>query len=347
MVCRHILVGCLVVAAGCGRSGGQKTSQEAGPRDATAPADAPILDAAEAAIVDLSSALIVRATGELVAIDRREPLTRTGGAVVASLRVTKDRIAYVTRTNQLGVLDLATGSSSALVDVGAAGPIVVAWSVKAPEGVWVGSGAPKLLWRRLDGDRLVALPKKTVAPSGPRLEVTATGAKLVATPTSLVTADWDELGLASAIRIKTSNRVVAAPSPGLIDGASIVWSPGKSHLAFVAHLDDTCAQGASTVAAYVADAATGTLTELDRAVSGHALEWVSDRTVAVAGDAGVSLIDLDGGPRRTLEGELVAPRRRPKCADQEITPASRVDGGADDAVVEPPPGVRSSTHQNP
>ena len=361
MVCRAVLVGCAVLAAGCGRSGEQKTSQAAPPRDAGAPADA-ASDAAEPAArpIDLAKATLVIARGDLHAIDGEmlRPVTETAGQVIAALRGGAEQLAFVThgaRGLAIGTIDLATGATTSPIELGAAAPITIAYSAKAPSGFWIASGAPKRAWRRLADGTLAKLPRSTKTPGGPRLEIAATGARLVVAPTTLVTADWDDVGLASAIRIKTSNRVVTAPSPGLIDGGSIVWSPGKSHLAFVAQLDDICTPGAPTVAAYAADAATGQLTELARAARGLAVVWTGERVLAVAGDDGVTSIELGGGPPRALAGasDLVIPRRRPPCVDQppadqpapEITPASRVDETPDAAVVEPPPGVSSSPPQ--
>ena len=67
---------------------------------------------------------------------------------------------------------------------------------------------------------------------------------------------------------------------------------------------------------FCADAATGKLTELERAAKGLAIEWLTDRKLVIAGDRGVSIVDLDGGEPRLLAGatNLVAPRKRPTCA---------------------------------
>jgi hypothetical protein len=136
-----------------------------------------------------------------------------------------------------------------------------------------------------------------------------------------VTADWDDQSLASAIRIGTSNRVVSLPSPGLIDGNTLAWSPDRAHLAFVAQLDDHCAPGAVNTAAFIADASTGGARELERAARGIALAWLADRTLAIAGDHGVTIRSLDDGvPPISIEGAegLVIPRERPRCAPAEI-----------------------------
>ena len=90
--------------------------------------------------------------------------------------------------------------------------------------------------------------------------------------------------------------------------------------------------GTPNGAAFVADAATGTVAELARADKGLAIEWRSDRQLAIAGDAGVSLVELGGGAPITIEGAtgLVTPRRRARCTPE---PA--------DATTEPEPGEPS------
>ncbi len=328
----------------------------------------------------LGRSTLVHADGELFAVERDSGrwirLTRTAGAVIAALRAGKDRVIYVARTTTstrqgssstvpgeragrsyaLGVIDLAAGITTRPADVGPEVPFTVAYSARAPAGVWVGRGRPRLRWHHLDGARgLVPLPPATRAPAGARIDVTGSRAQLVATPSSLVTADWDDAGLASALRIETSNRVVAPPSPALIDGASVTWSGDRAHLAFAVQLDDTCADGASTAAALVAEATTGKVTELVRSTRGVAVEWVGEGILAVAGDDGVSWMHLDGSPPRSIPGatDLVTPRRRPRCVvddaadDAPITPLSRLDEEADVPLVEPPAPVSSSPPLRP
>src|SRR6185295_12070333 len=134
---------------------------------------------------------------------------------------------------------------------------------------------------------------RTARPAGAWLEVTSRGAAHLHALPANVTADWDDQSLASAIRIGTSNRVISVPSPGLIDGNTAAWSPDRLRVAFVAQLDDHCAAGAVNTAAFVADAATGSTRELARAADGIAFVWLTDRTLAIAGDRGVAVHSLD------------------------------------------------------
>jgi hypothetical protein len=249
------------------------------------------------------------------------------------------RLAYITRTRTkqglrlaIGVVDLATGKATRPIDLGTIGPITVA---SANQSFWIGSGT---IWRQLDEDsKLHMLPPKTSRPPGPWLEVAGKTARLHRLPVPDVTADWDDQSLASAIRIGRSNRVVTVPSPGQIDGNTAVWAPDRAHLAFVAQLDDHCKPGAPSAAAFVVDASTGKLDELQRATRGLAIEWLGERRLAIAGDAGVSIVELDGGSPIAIDGAsgLASPRRRPKCTPPEADdepPADDAEAGELDAA---------------
>jgi len=234
-------------------------------------------------------------------------------------------VGYVARVRNkgkpeaaLGIIDLAKGTQSRPVPLGDA-TAQIAYSAAEPAGFW--ADTPHAGWRQLDGDYRWHPLGARARPSGPWLAVTAQSARLHASPAN-VTADWDEQGLASAIRIGSSNRIVAVPSSGLIARDTAAWSPDRTRLAFVAQLDDLCTPASST-AAYVADAATGQLTELERATGGLAVEWVADRQLAIAGDKGVALASLDGAAPVPIAGAsgLVTPRQRPRCAALPDAPA--------------------------
>ena len=302
----------------------------------------------EAYLAALARSTIVNAGGDLFAFDpqlaRWHRLTRTGGLVLGGLATPDTReIAYVARGQGahqkelgVGVVELARGHTIRPIAVGHAGPLIVAHGDK-PVGFWIGGGKP-IRWRVLADARLRPTPAKAKRPPGAWLEIKGTSLRRNALPRGTVFADWDEHGLASAIRIGSSNRVVSAPG-GLIDGNSAAWSPTKAQLAFVARLDDTCTPGAIAAAAYVADAATGKLVELERAVKGLAVAWAGDRKLAIAGDQGVSIVDLDGGAPIALTGatNLIAPRPRPVCSDPEPSPPAPAPSEADDQPMDGPP----------
>lgn len=313
----------------------------------------------------LTRAVIVNAGRDLYAYDletkRWFRITRTFGTVIGALRVGPNKLAFVSRqrgakdqkiTLAIGLADLARGKTSRAVELGTRGPITIAVPPDG-NGVFIGEGSPKSKsWRRFDDDyRLTALPATTKRPKGPWLEVNGSSVRLHALPVAGVVADWDDAGLASAIRLARSSRVVSVPAPGLIDGNTATWSPDRARLAFVAQLDEKCTPDTPNAAIFVADATTGALTEIERGRDGLAVEWVDDHTLAVVGDKGVTLLDLDGAPPTVLEGAdgLIAPRHRATCTpvepteppapepdSAEATPGETVDAG----VVEPPLPVK-------
>lgn len=285
----------------------------------------------------LARALVVESDGDLYAYDddttRWHRLTRTNGTVIGALRVpAAQKLVYVTRVKKqfgAGTVDFALGRTFNPISLATDKPIVVSYQSKAPAGVWVGQGKD---WRRLDeAFKWIALPAKTVRPAGPYLEVRKKP-KLRALPIPNIVGDFDEHGLASAIRIGKSNRVISVPSPGLIAGNSAVWSADRTRLAFVAQLADECTPGSISSAAFIADAATGKLTEVERAAKGLAVEWLSDRDLAIAGDSGVTIMHLDTNTTENVAGArgLAAPKTRPKCTAAEPDDTPEPDPAPDD-----------------
>jgi hypothetical protein len=289
----------------------------------------------------LSRSIVVASGGDLYAFDpspggRWNRLTRTYGGVVGAVALPDGhRLAYVARARQdgtwheaVGVVDLATGRATRPVSLKTAAPIVVEPYDK--EDVWVRSSDRRTSWH-IDGDgKLAPLPPAS-ASAATSLRVTGRSARLDRRAKD-ITADFDDRGLASQIRLDPSKRVVSVPSPGQIDGSSIAWSPDRVHLALIAQLEDRCLVGArAAVAAYVVDAATGVLRIVERASGGLAVEWLGDGRLVVAGDHGVSVYDLDhpDKPAVAIPGatDLVTPRRVPRCvpADDDGSAGSGVD----------------------
>lgn len=291
----------------------------------------------------IARATIVTAYGDLYAFDPEGPrwyrLTRTFGGVVAAIAFPDQReVVYLAVTDKtqlaLGTIDLARGKTTRPTPLGVTWPLAagatveVAWGIKPP-GAWVLAGARG--WRVYADGKLAPAPAKATRPAGPWLGVTRGDVRVHRPRARDVSADWDEQSLASAIKINTSNRVVAVPSPGLIDGSTLAWSPDRARVAFLAQLDDPCAPAASDagpralVGAFVADAATGTLVELERGERALAFEWASDRALAIAGDHGVAIVDLDRArsPLADARG-LLAPRHVATCAATAPAPAPDV-----------------------
>lgn len=277
--------------------------------------------------------LVVTSHGDLFAFDpemkRFLRLTRTGGAVIGALAM-KSGIAYVTREKVgtqtrlgVGLLDAGTGKThrAAHVDKSA---LRVAFNMKLNRFI-VRQGNDWYSVVGKSGAELELIPRKE-HPGYPAqlaeqtwLDVNRrrfTREKLQ----SIVSGDWDELGLASAMRITSTHKIVTVPSPGLINGNTVERSHDGSQLVFVAQLSDTCKPGDATAAAFIADTATGTAHELERATTGIAVTWMAERTIALAGDHGVSIVDLDANtttPLADADG-LLAPRFKPKCVPEVV-----------------------------
>ncbi|HEY5923839.1 MAG TPA: hypothetical protein VIV11_19290 [Kofleriaceae bacterium] len=289
----------------------------------------------------LARSLLVMSQHDLYAYDAERArwyrLTRTGGAVVATIFVrSQHTLAYVTRQRVkdtgkprtkigIGIVDLASGRARKSIELPGAAPsaqLTVGYNNRKTPGFIVRSG--KATWRLLDTDKLAleSVPATAHADypaylaDATRLQVTGRSARFDRAAVARITADWDDNMLASAVKIAGSKKVVTVPSPGLIAGDSAAWSADRTQLVFVAQLSDTCAPNVATAAAFVADAATGTVRELERAIGGIAVEWYGERTLAISGDRGVSIVSLDGKAPLVLTGAdgLVTPRRKPTCS---------------------------------
>ncbi|HET9988325.1 MAG TPA: hypothetical protein VFQ65_07390 [Kofleriaceae bacterium] len=267
----------------------------------------------------LARGLIVIAKGDLYAVadQRWYRLTRTYGGVVAAFAPVNGHVlAYVTRGKTshklaVGSVDLATGMTTRSQELAPVATQLAA--TRDGAGIWIGQqgGKPRVLSLAGDEHRGLLVPTKLARPAGAWLELYASGGVRLHRVPAGVSADWDDQGLASAIRIATSNRVVTVP--GQIQGDSIVWSPDRNHLALVAQTSDHCDAATPSVTAYAIDTATGAATELSRG-HGLAIDWMGDRAVAIAGDDGVKIREL-GGATTPLVGatNLVHPRFAPKC----------------------------------
>lgn len=295
----------------------------------------------------LARSMIVTAGGELYAYDAKGPrwyrLTHTYGAVIGGLRVPEaNKVVYVTRqrargkkevTLAVGISNLGIGRTTNATELGSLGPISVVYSAKKSPGAWIGTRTPRgVTWQLLEeSGKLSPLPPKSLRPPGPGLEIVGKVVRLRAQPSYDITADFDDKGLAGAIRIGRSNRILSIPSPALIDGNSLQWSADRAHLAFTAQLDDRCGKGVVSGAAFVADATTGALRELERAAGGLTVDWLPDGRPVVAGDKGVSIYDAAGGAEPVvIEGAdgLLVPRVRPRCTptdDGEAPPPDDPD----------------------
>ncbi|CAN5700673.1 hypothetical protein BH11MYX2_BH11MYX2_20850 [soil metagenome] len=284
----------------------------------------------EKLVAAFATSVVVLANGDLYAVDVSAPrwyrLTRTNGGVIAALPAGK-KLAFVSRVatgNQkhelgVGLIDLARAEATKPLAIGTVGPATIG---VGKQGFLVAAGKP-LTWHALTADRKLE-PVKDAKLVGPHLDLQTKSARAVALPLASVTADWDKNGLASAMRLAPSNRVVSVPV-GLIDGNTAAWSPTKTHLAFIAQLDDGCTQAA----AYVTDASTGVAQELAR---GHrlALQWTADRTLAISTGKDVALYSLDGATTPIVGAQKLAmPASRPRCDEPDDPDEDAPDGEPD------------------
>jgi len=266
----------------------------------------------------LSHSILMIAKGDLFAYadQRWYRLTRTFGAVVAAFSADGHHVAYLTHGKtshkpEVGSVDLSTGLTTRP-------QVLLATSAQLAyvnTGFWISQpgSKPRVLSLVADGHQGLLRPTTGARPRGAWLEIYASGGTHIHRMPPGISADWDDQGLASAIRIASSNRVVTVP--GQIARDTIAWSPDHAHAAFVAQIADHCDPATPTVAAYVIDTATGAATELARATHGLAIDWAGDRSVAIAGDDGVVIKELAGGQGQALVGatKLVAPRFAPRC----------------------------------
>ena len=252
-----------------------------------------------------------------------------GGAVVAQLsrRARRNRIAYVTRERvtengkrQTKRRDRRRRSrdrhtTRRPIDDRRPPARSASRTTRSADEVLVGVGKD---WRALDDEPQLRLDPDAAEGPGRRAAMLAERVarrhrphRAPAPPAGRdVSADWDDQSLASAIRIGTSNRVVIAPSPGLIDGNTLVWSPDRSARSRSSRSStDRLHAGHAERAAFVADAATGIVHGARARAGGLAIEWLADRKLAIAGDSGVSIVDLDGRAQ-----PVALERRRPACS---------------------------------
>jgi hypothetical protein len=176
----------------------------------------------------------------------------------------------------------------------------------------------------------------------PRLLVADGRAQLVRQPLAGIVADWDQSTMASALRIRRSNRLIAPPTPALIDGQRVQWSPAGSRLALVASLEtcepDQPAALPRRTLAYVVDPITGSSREVAQSAAGLELEWAGEQLLAIATDHGVDLVDLAAGTTEILGADLalLLPLRRTRCAvPPESDPAESEPAEPEPAEPEP------------
>jgi hypothetical protein len=107
-------------------------------------------------------------------------------------------------------------------------------------------------------------------------------------PIEKVTADWDDDGLASAIRLDATRKTVTPPSGLVVDGHELVWSPDRARLALVATREGDCDAPATL---FVVDAATGKLHSLGPA-SAPCPQWLDATHLAFTDGDRIRIVDV-------------------------------------------------------
>lgn len=257
----------------------------------------------------LDRALIVGAGGDLYGYDPRDHrwlrVTRTNGAVRAAVPLEGTHlIAFVAvrkatpaggRAVAVGVVDLATGRTTGEVKL-AGDAIKLRWrDAKGGAVLEVADAArakPKQ-WDKVDyvrGTRALSDAKGAVVSQ--TLVIAADQAHLARAPSKDVTADWDEQGIAGAIRIERTKHTVTAPGTTLFDGNTLVWSLDRTRLAMVTAPSDPC--DAEPREVVVVEVDTGRVRTIDRAAAPAQVAWLATGELAIARDGKVALYDADG-----------------------------------------------------
>jgi hypothetical protein len=311
----------------------------------------------------------VVAGGDVVGLDgdgRWLRLTSTGGRVLGALRRPDGRqLAVVTRAPApakawiVTSIDLVSGASTEVFRRDAKGTLRLRWRGGAVDGASIEWNSGPGGWKTPAG----APAPKAGAQHGPALRVVDDRARLTRVPIAGVAADWDDAGLAGAMRVSRSGAPFTVP-PGLfIVGDSVVRSPDGARVAFAAVPLERCpiapaADGALAPAAawFVGEVTTARLTQLAPWRDGDQLDWRDDRTLALASAGELRWLAIDGAaagvavvsrapvslvgraptspcaavavPAGELEPVAPGPETDPGTLDDEPAFGGGVDGGA-------------------
>lgn len=212
-------------------------------------------------------------------------------------------------------------------------------------------------WRRIDGG---AIADKRATQFGPALRVVDDRARLTRVPVAGVTADWDDAGLASAMRVSRSGRSISAP-PGLyIAGDTVARSPDGARVVFAAVPLDPC-PAASPVAApappagalvvvaptpvpawFVAEVTTGRVQQVAPWAASDQVDWLDDARLAFVSDGALAFIAVADGAATPVptRAAVALPGRppTPRCAaplDVAVVPLDAAPAPLDAAPADP------------
>jgi hypothetical protein len=266
-------------------------------------------------------------------------LTRTGGTVAGALPAPgRAMVAYAAydevwhpngdtaiRELRIGAVDLATGRAGREVALPNVHEVMLGWVTRGSEITLVARVVPARLHAIVDPPRVFAIDWRQGQKRGTDLPAPRDGLRIRSLsterrrlPVAGVTADWDDAGTASAIRIDKSKKVVApgGASSAMIDGHSVVWSPDGARLAFATAAEDPCGDAAAKqVAVHVVDAASGRARVVGKSAGVPSPVWLDAARLAyVDGDKEVARLAGGGGVVTSALGETRA------CADDSAPP---------------------------
>ncbi len=289
-------------------------------------------------------------------------LTHTGGTVVAALPAPDGgKVAYVayrklgeagaTRDEALttpgvAVIELATGRVGREIELAGVSDLRLGWKPgKGGEPTLVAATrSPTEKQKRtwvLDWKRRQKTEEK-VSVGKDALVVARGVARRLRAPVAGVTADWDDDGLASAIRLDDTRKTVTPPAGLVVDGHALVWSPDHARLALVAVVEGDCAAPARL---FVVDAGTGKLRELGGAAS-PAPAWIDATHVAYTSGDRVIVVDATtakpDGELTSTAGVATAIVSRPCAPPSDEALFAPGPDEAEVDLVDPTGGVTST-----
>lgn len=286
-------------------------------------------------------------------------LSRTGGTVVAALPGPEGSglIAYVAyrdlnraderrgalKRPRIAVIDRSSGRVSrelAFTDVdelrlgwkpvqGDDPQVVVVIDGGKDEGAW------QVDWKRGHKKKPPASQKLSV---GKDAVIVARGQVHRRRLPDGITADWDDDGLASAIRLAATRKTVTPPAGLVVDGHGLVWSPDRARLALVTLPDDGDCAAPATL--FVVDAGTGKLREIGQSAAPAPI-WVDDTRLAYTAGDRVRIVEVASARverELTSAGGVATAIVDRACSDaaaeDEALFAPAVEDEVDDEVVE-------------
>lgn len=283
-------------------------------------------------------------------------LTRTGGTVAGALPAPgRAMVAYAAydevwhpngdtaiRELRIGAIDLATGRAGREVALNDVHEVMLGWVTRGSETTLVARVVPARLHAVVDPPRVFAIDWRQGQKRGTDLPPPRDGLRIRSLsterrrlPVAGVTADWDDAGTASAIRIDKSKKVVTpgGASSAMIDGHSVVWSPDGARLAFATAAEDPCGEGAAKqVTVHVVDAASGRSRVVGKGAGVPAPVWLDAARLAYVDGDGVRVVDAGSGKELArlaggggvVTGALGESRA---CADASAPPFTYAPGG--------------------